>query len=189
MNFHTSPTERAWNGLQDGQRPVVKGLEGLADSNPLWVRKWFKEILFEIIKNPGMRFKTVSNILSEAFLELEGVICKNKKKIEQELKFSQRLKKSAYEYKENVRTGVLAGLLNKDKGEEVFWYEIIGKDQTTKETFTVTTPSSEEINIKKYKNYLLNKLSDTLQIAGFDINGLRSALMQKIFPITSERSV
>jgi DNA polymerase elongation subunit (family B) len=179
----------AWNGLQVGEGPIIKGLEGLADSNPQWARKWFKEILFEIIKNPGVRFKTVSNLLSEAFLELEDDISKNKEQIEQELKFSHRLKKSAYKYKENVRTGVLAGLLNKDKGEEVFWYEIIEKDQTTNGTFTITTPSSEEINIKKYKNYLLKKLSDTLEIAGFDIIGLRSALMQKILPVASKGSV
>jgi hypothetical protein len=65
-----------------------------------------------------MRFETILRILEESFFELEEVICKNKKKIEQELKFSQRLKKYAYEYKENVRTGVLAGLLNKDRGED-----------------------------------------------------------------------
>ena len=131
-----------------------------------------------------MRFETILHVLEESFFELEEVIRKDKKKIEQELKFSQRLKKSAYEYKENVRTGVLAGLLNKDKGEEVFWYEIIDKDQTTRGTFTITTPSSEEINIEKYKNYLLNKLSDTLEIVGCDLSGLRSGSVQKVFPIT-----
>jgi DNA polymerase, archaea type len=174
----------AWNGLQDGQEPVIKGLEGLADSNPLWVRKWFRKIIFEIIKNPEMRFETILHVLEESFYELDEIICKNKKKIEQELKFNQRLKKSAYEYKENVRTGVLAGLLNKDKGEEVFWYEIINKDKTTNGTFTITTPGLEEINIKKYKNYLLNKLSDTLEIVGCDVSGLRSGSVQKVFPIT-----
>jgi DNA polymerase I len=179
----------AWNGHQDVQEPIIKGLEGFADSNPLWVRRWFRKIISEIIKNPGMRFETILRVLEESFFELEEVICKNKKKIEQELKFSQRLKKSAYEYKENVRTGALARLLNKDKGEEVFWYEIIHKDKTTNGTFTITTPSSEEINVKKYKNYLLNKLSDTLEIAGFDFISLRSASVQRILPITSERPV
>jgi DNA polymerase, archaea type len=172
----------AWNGLDD--EPIIKGLDGLADSNPPWVRKWFRKIIFEIIENPEMRFETILHVLEESFYELDEIICKNKKKIEQELKFSQRLKKSAYEYKENVRTGVLAGLLNKDKGEEVFWYEIIDKDKTSNGTFTITTPSSEEINIKKYKNYLLNKLSDTLEIVGCDVSGLRSGSVQKIFPIT-----
>jgi hypothetical protein len=94
-------------------------------------------------------------VLEESFFELEEVIYNNKKKIEQELKFSQR----------------------------------IDKDKTTNGTFIITTPSSEEINIKKYKNYLLNKLSDTLEIAGFDFISLRSASVQKISPITSERPV
>ncbi len=43
----------AWNGLDD--EPILKGLEGLADSNPRWVRKWFRKILFAIIKEPEMR--------------------------------------------------------------------------------------------------------------------------------------
>jgi DNA polymerase, archaea type len=175
----------AWNGLQDDQEPVIKGLEGLANSNPLWVRKWFRKIIFEIIKNPEMRFETVSNIVGEAFFELKEVICKNKNKIEHELKFSQRLKKSAYEY-ENVRTGVLSRLLNKDKGEEIFWYEVIHKDKYTKRIYSITTPVSEEVNTRQYMNYLLNKLSDTLEIAGFDIIGLRLTSIQKTFPITSE---
>jgi DNA polymerase, archaea type len=179
----------AWSGFEDQDDPIIRGLDGLADSNPLWVRKWFRKVLTEIIKNPEMRFQNVSRVLEESFYELEEVVCKSGNKIEQELKFSQRLKKFAYEYKENVRTGVLAKLLDKDKGEEVFWYEIIDEDKSTNGTFTIETPTSEMININKYKSYLINKLSDTLEVAGFNVPGLRSALIQKILPITSRRSV
>ena len=180
----------AWNKRnRDEEGPVIKGLDGLADSNPLWVRKWFRKIITEIIKNPEMRFKNIGRLLEESFYELEEIICKNQKKIEQELKFSQRLKKSHYEYKENVRTGVLARLLHKDKGEVVFWYEINDEDKSTNGTFTIKTPTSGIININKYKSYLINKLSDTLEITGLDITGLRSVSIQRITTISPEGSV
>ena len=44
------------------------------------------------------------------------------------------------------------------------------------------------INVNKYKSYLINKLSDTLEIAGFNIIDLRSALIQKILPISLDGS-
>jgi hypothetical protein len=36
---------------------------------------------------------------------------------ELDMKYSQRLKKYQHEYKEHVRTGVLARMLDKDKGD------------------------------------------------------------------------
>ena len=36
----------AWTG-NEKEEPVIKGLEGLSDSNPSWVRKWFKKILLK----------------------------------------------------------------------------------------------------------------------------------------------
>ena len=42
---------------------------------------------------------------------------------EEELKFIQGLTKYPYEYKDHVRTGILAKLLDKDKGDLVYWYE------------------------------------------------------------------
>jgi hypothetical protein len=50
-------------------------------------------------------------------------ICNDKLKFKDELKFTQRLKKHAYEYSEPVRTGLIARLLEKDKGDIVHWYE------------------------------------------------------------------
>ena len=29
-----------WTG-KDQEKPLIKGLDGFADSNPLWIRKWF----------------------------------------------------------------------------------------------------------------------------------------------------
>src|SRR5215467_13452474 len=34
---------------------LIKGLEGLSDSNPLWVQKWFKKILVQLVKYPDKR--------------------------------------------------------------------------------------------------------------------------------------
>ncbi len=156
-----------WSG-KEGEEPIVKGLDGLADSNPLWVRRWFLTILKEIIRNPDRRFETMPNMITEAVCELESVICKSQTIIEKELKFTQRLKKYPDEYKKGVRTGVLGRLLGKDKGEEVYWYETVYKDKNTNGDFSTIVPTAENLNILQYKRLLSDKLKDTLEITGLN---------------------
>jgi hypothetical protein len=108
----------AWTG-NEKEEPIIKGLDGLSDSNPLWVRKWFKKIVVELVKHPKTRFEVIPKMIEEAYDELDG----SRINPEQELKFTQRLKKYPDEYKGHVRTGILAKLLDKDKGDLVYWYE------------------------------------------------------------------
>ncbi|MPZ06840.1 MAG: hypothetical protein GEU26_10590 [Nitrososphaeraceae archaeon] len=123
-------------------------------------------------------------MLRESFSELEHF--SNKLEIERELKFTQRLRKPVYEYHSSVRTGILANLLEKDKGEEVFWFEVIQKDNTTNKAFSIKTPTQHELNLRAYKCLLLDKLYDTLEITGIDLIGIRLELLQNTLPINSE---
>ena len=108
-------------------------------------------------------------MLREAFDELNE-ICNDKLRIENELKFTQRLKKYVHEYSEHVRTGIIARLLEKDRGETIHWYETlkeikadkIGRQKIVKGYST--TP--ENVNMAFYKKFLTSKLKDTLEIAG-----------------------
>jgi DNA polymerase, archaea type len=108
----------AWTG-NEKEGPIIKGLDGLNDSNPLWVRKWFKKIVIEMVKHPETRFQVIPKMLREAHDELDG----GGINLAEELKFTQRLKLHPYEYEDDVRTGILAKLLDKDKGDLVYWYE------------------------------------------------------------------
>ena len=108
----------AWRGSEKDE-PIIKGLDGLSDSNPLWVRKWFKKIVVEIVKHPETRFEVIPKMIEEAYDELDS----DRINAVQELKFTQRLKLHSYEYKDHVRTGILAKSLDKDKGDLVHWYE------------------------------------------------------------------
>ncbi len=38
----------AWSGKENDQ-PIIKGPDGLADSNPLWIRNWFHRIAYEML--------------------------------------------------------------------------------------------------------------------------------------------
>jgi DNA polymerase, archaea type len=77
---------------------------------------------------------------------------------------------------------VLAKLLGKDKGDLVYWYE------TFTETYVKSKKSwkkkkdysikPENLNLDEYKELLLNKLKDSLEITGFNIDDLRSQLSQ-----------
>jgi DNA polymerase elongation subunit (family B) len=158
----------AWTGFEKDE-PILKGLDGLADSNPMWIRRWFKNVLIETIKHPNTRFEIVPRMLREAFDELNE-ICNDKLKIENELMFTQRLKKYVYEYSEHVRTGVIARLLQKDRGDIVHWYETIKEIKTTKngkqriaKGYSITP---DNLNLACYKKYLTSKLKDTIEIAG-----------------------
>src|SRR5215831_5422071 len=107
-------------------------------------------------------------MIQEAYDELDG----SRIDPAEELKFTQRLKKYPDEYKGQVRTGILAKLLDKDKGDLVYWYE------TSREVYVKSkqcwrmkkgySVKPENLNLDEYKNLLLNKLEDSLVIAGFD---------------------
>jgi hypothetical protein len=174
----------AMNVIHNQEEPIIKGLDGLADSNPLWVRRWFNRILIEIVKNPHTRFLVIPKMLKTAFSELEQ-FC-NKLEIGRELKFTQRLGKLSNEYHGSVRAGILAKLLEKDKGDEVYWFEVTHRDNKTDKAFSTTVPTLSEINYRAYKHLLLDKLHNTLEIAGLDVNGIRLELLQNTLPIDSE---
>src|SRR5918996_2823401 len=62
----------AWTGFESDE-PIIKGLDGFADSNPLWIRRWFKNILIEIIRHPGTRYEMIPKMMKEAFAELHAI--------------------------------------------------------------------------------------------------------------------
>ena len=90
-------------------------------------------------------------MIQEAYDELES----GRINSPEELKFTQRLKFHSYEYKDHVRTGVLAKLLNKDKGDLVHWYEtfedeyIESKQSWKREKSYSINP--ENLNLEEYK--------------------------------------
>lgn len=171
-----------WSGKENDEI-IIKGLDGLAKSNPLWVRRWFYEIVKELVKNPQTRFDMVPKLLNEAIVDLKNNICTSANRIEKELKFTQRLKYTPDDYDESVRTGVLGRVLEKDKGEEVWWYETIGIDAKTKGSFSTLVSKPENVNIKKYKKLLFDKLKDTLEITGFDIKKIKLEVVDGIKPL------
>jgi len=172
-----------WTG-KENQSLIIKGLDGLANSNPKWVRRWFFKILDEIIKKPDSRLTSVLKMLKEAIFELDNVISKSSKSIENELKFTQRLKKDPGEYNEEVRTGKLGRLLGKDKDEEVHWYETTCTDEQTKGNYSFLVPRDlKNLNLAEYKRLLLNKLEDTLEITNINFKQLELELVQQTLPL------
>ena len=166
-----------WTG-NEKEEPIIKGLDGLSDPNPLWVRKWFRKILVQLVKYPQTRFEAIPKIIQETYDELNsGHI-----DIAEELKFTQRLKKYPDEYKGHIRTGILAKLLDKDKGNLVHWYEtyedmyVESKHYWKRKKGYSVKP--ENLNLDEYKNLLLKKLKDSLEITGFDIAVLKRELFE-----------
>lgn len=79
--------------------------------------------------------------------------------------------------KSAMMDGVLAKLFNKDKGDLVYWYETLPTTGNNRKSFHIIP---RNLNLEKYKLLLLKKLSDTLEIAEFNILDLKSQLLQKV---------
>jgi DNA adenine methylase len=167
----------AWAGNEKDE-PIIKGLDGLSDSNPLWVRRWFKKIVVELVKHPETRFDVIPKMIKEAFGELDS----GEINTAEELKFTQRLSKDPPGYKGHARIAELANLLDKDKGDLVYWYETYTQEYVkSKQCWKKKKGHSvkpENLNLDEYKNLLLNKLKGSLEIAGFDIATLERGLIK-----------
>jgi DNA polymerase, archaea type len=92
----------AWTGNEKDE-PVIKGLDGLSDSNPLWVRKWFKKIVVEIVKHPETRFEVIPKMIQEAYDELDS----SRINLAEELKFTRRLKQLKHDRYIHTNTTIM----------------------------------------------------------------------------------
>jgi hypothetical protein len=138
------------------------------------VQRWFKKIVVEIVRHPKTRFEVIPTMLKEAFSELDN----GNFNAEIDLMYTHRLKKHTHEYAGHVRAGVLAKLLGKDKGDLVYWYETytegyVESKKCWKRKRRSYSIKPEKINLEEYKDLLLKKLKDTLELAGFNMNDLR----------------
>jgi hypothetical protein len=77
----------------------------------------------------------------------------------------------------------LGRLLEKDKGEEVYWFETNCKDKYTCGNFSISVSTLENLNLQQYKQLLFNKLEDTLEITNFDVAGIILNMLKEILPI------
>jgi DNA polymerase elongation subunit (family B) len=166
----------AWTGSEK-DHPIIKGLDGLADSNPLWIRRLVRNILVEIIKHPDTRLEMVPKMLNEGFLELQEIHM-DKQKMQTELKFTQHLKKSVNDYADHIRAGAIARLLGKDKGDIIHWYETIKEIKINKKSGKQRILSGysiipDNLNVERYKMILMSKLKDTFEIVGIELSNWR----------------
>jgi DNA polymerase, archaea type len=135
-------------------------------------------MVVEIVKHPETRFEVIPKMIKQAYDELDS----GRINVSEELKFTQRLKLHTCEYKGHPRIVELAKLLDKDKGDLVHWYEtytdvyVKSKEYWKKKKSYSIKP--ENPNLDEYKNLLLNKLKDSLEITGFNIDDLRLQVSQ-----------
>jgi DNA polymerase, archaea type len=174
-----------WSGKKE-DKLVIKGLNGLSESDPLWVKDCFNKVLNQIVRHPETRFEIIPIMLKEAFNELESFTSTNNttnnKDIEK-LRYTNRVGQDLHEYvnKKNGRTYNLARQLGKEKGDLVYYYKIyteqyIKSKNYFKKVQTYSTTVNNDLDYEDYKNYLLEKLKDTLEITGFDFCDLKLRL-------------
>ena len=172
----------AWTG-NDNDEPVIKGLDGLKNPYPLWVRKWFERIVVELVRHPETRYEVIPRLIKEAFDALDVITSQIDPERECTLlKFSQRLNKYRHEYNEHTRQRRLAQLLDKDKGDLVHWYEthedVYVESKRCRKGGKTYSVKPENLNLYGYKKLLLRKLKDSLEITGFNTAALEQELLE-----------
>ena len=90
-----------------------------------------------------------------------------------DLQFTEQVDKNPNQYpdKKRLRVKVLALELGVGIGEIVYWYESLssGRGYSTK---------AKDISIKKYKEILWDKIEDMLGIIGYEIDKIKSELIE-----------
>jgi hypothetical protein len=111
----------------------------------------------------------------------------------QRLRYTHRLRRHTHEYAGHSRAAVLAKLLDKDKGDLVYWYETFAEEYVTSKKCWKRKKSysdkPENLNLEEYKNLLFKKLKDNLEITGFNMNDLKQQELSKLtatIPISQE---
>ena len=147
----------AWTG-NSADKPILKNLDGMSGRYPKWIRQNIAKIVTYIITSDD--HDTIESLIDQTFHEL-----KSGKVSHKDLAFVTKLSKDVDEYKnENDRMRILAKALGAQKGDTVYWYETLsGTGNTRKSTFSI---KPENLNLEKYKNILLSKLNDILEITG-----------------------
>ena len=90
------------------------------------------------------------------------------------MQFTAQLDKHPNQYPEdrNVRVRILGLELGADKGEIVYWYESLANQRGY-------STKIKDLSIKKYKEILWEKVEDTLEIAGYTTEKIKSNLFYK----------
>ncbi len=174
---------------KENDRIIIKGLDGLAESNPLWIKRWVYEIIKQIITKPDSRFEIIPKLLDDAVFDLVNNACSSKNSIAKELGYSQKLRMHPTEYVSSNRTGKVGRLMNKDKGEVIRWYETKNIDKETCENYSTSVPDPENVNLNHYIDRLLEKLKRTLEIAGFDNKEIKLEISRKILTMINPKSL
>ncbi|ALI35433.1 DNA polymerase I [Candidatus Nitrosocosmicus oleophilus] len=174
---------------KENDRIIIKGLDGLAESNPLWIKKWVYEIIKQIITKPDSRFEIIPKLLDDAVFDLVNNACSSKNSIAEELSYSQKLRMHPTEYVSSNRTGKVGRLMNKDKGEVIQWYETKNIDKETSENYSTSAPDPENVNLDHYIDRLFEKLKRTLEITGFDVQEIKPEISRKILTMINSKSL
>jgi DNA polymerase, archaea type len=170
----------AWTG-NSADKPILKNLDGMSGRYPKWIKQNIAKIATYIITTDDHR--SIESLINQAFIELESGKVSDK-----DLAFA-KLSKEPEEYKnENDRMRVLGKMAGAKKGDTVCWYETFTEEYVKsrqcwkrKKSYSV---KPENLNLDAYKNLLLNKLTDSLEIAGFKMDDLRENVSHaKMTPI------
>jgi DNA polymerase, archaea type len=154
----------AWTG-NFVDRPILKNLDGMNRRYPKWIKQQIENIATQLITKPNI---DVSPLIRQAFEDLDYGRFDPK-----DLQFTEQLDKNPNQYPNNkkLRVKVLAIELGTGIGEIVYWYESLSNERGY-------STKVKDISIKKYKEILWDKIEDMLQIAGYEVDKIKSELIE-----------
>jgi DNA polymerase, archaea type len=161
-----------WND-KETDRPIIKN-PGNSRAQCKWVRKWFVDIVTEIVKHPETRFEKVPIMLKQAYADLKYIIDSG---LFSQLKFTETMNQELNAYEENNRIRKLGTKQKKKRGDLVFHYKSIPNTIPDSAGYC---DESKDINQYWNRRYLLHKLESTFEVTGIDYNAMIEAAAEDI---------
>jgi DNA polymerase elongation subunit (family B) len=153
----------AWTGNSE-YRPILKNLDGMSRKYPAWIKQQIEKIAIHLITKSNV---DVIPVIKQAFEDLDYGMFEAKN-----MQFTEQLDKNPIHYPtdKDIRNKVLGLELGAGKGELVYWYESLANKRGY-------STKIKDLSIKKYKQILLNKIEDILEIAGYNVTEVKKDLL------------
>jgi DNA polymerase, archaea type len=155
----------AWTG-NSADRPILKNLDGMNRRYPKWIKYQIGRVATQLVTKP---YDDVLPLIKQAFEDLDHGRFDPK-----DLQFTEQLDKNPNQYPngKELRIKVLALELGTGIGEIVYWYESLSNERGY-------STKVKDISIKKYKEILWDKIEDILEIAGYEVDDIKSELIEE----------
>ena len=150
--------------------PELLNLDGTQSKYPKWLRENVQQIAKHVITSAKNEDGIIQQ-LDMMYSDLDNGSINIKY-----LQYSEKLSKEPTQYKNNDKKKVIGIQQNLGKGDVIYYYDRVKSSKYEGDNSGSWTTNYNEISLDKYKRVLWEKLLPILEIAGYDVELIKSKL-------------